>query len=98
MQTTTCQACGMPINDQDAVSREEGHYCCEGCANDSSCSCEQHQANNEQAEAEIPTEGIAGKEEFLGQEPGGFTNPQDREHNQRTEPNDDRDQGGCDCK
>ena len=34
----------------------------------------------------------------VGQEPGGLTKPQDREANQRREPNDDRHQGGCGCK
>lgn len=101
-----CPACGMAQDEWPnrlGYMAGEERFCCQGCAEDAGCICDERSALNtvdqpktaneegeQEAREQIPNEGIAGKEEFLGQEAGGSTRPTPDHAEEQQEPNDQR--------
>ena len=90
----TCSGCGTV---QDDWTNHRGYlidderFCCEGCAEETGCNCGQPAETADEASREqIPAHGVEGKEEYLGQDPGGFMERQDHAHKTRHAPNDER--------
>lgn len=93
MAIAQCPRCGMRQhewqgNGGHGFTADDGAlYCCQGCAEQTGCTCRNARTpetkldhERDESAQQIPQEGIAGKEELLGQESTGPMNPKKSNH------------------